>query len=185
MVGDSPPRQSSRQRDRHRGRRRQIEEVVGRQADHLREVAKRRLAGVSLPVSVSDEADRDIEGEVGRHARKTLRIERQIGLQPQQGVKAEHAGAAEGDHRDRIFEPLLLGFRVHSGDAIEPAFDGADDRSEKGSAILEHIRHECADRVGGDENKRKRQRDFERCRQASWRAGSIAFALRRASSKFK
>ena len=90
-----PPRQRSRQRDRHRGRRRRIEEVVGRQADHLRKVAECRLAGVSLPVGVGDEADRDVEGEVGRHARKALRVERQIGLQSQQGVEAQHAGAAE------------------------------------------------------------------------------------------
>jgi hypothetical protein len=66
--------------DRYRGRRRRIEEVVGRQSGHLREVAKRRLASVSLPVRVGDETDRDIEGEAGRHAGKTLRVDRQITL---------------------------------------------------------------------------------------------------------
>ena len=90
-----------------------------------------------------------------------MRIDREIGLQAQQGVKAEHTGAAERNHRNRIFEPLLLGPRLDASDTIEPIFDGADDRSEKGPAILKHIRHECADRIGGDEHQRKRQPDFE------------------------
>ena len=156
-----PPRQRSRQRDRHRGRRRRIEEVVGRQADHLRKVAKCRLAGISLPVGVGDEADRDVEGEVGRHARKALRVEWQIGLQSQQRVEAQHAGAAKDHHRDRILEPLLLGLRVDPRRAIERALDRANDRSEKSPAILEQIRHEGAERIGCDKNKRERQRDFE------------------------
>jgi hypothetical protein len=45
--------------DRDRDRRRRVEEVVGRQAHHLRQVAERRLAAIGLPVRVGDETDRD------------------------------------------------------------------------------------------------------------------------------
>ena len=124
-------------------------------------MAERRLACIRLPVGVGDEADRDVEGKVGRHACEALGVEGQIGLQTQQGIKAEHAGPAEDDHRDCILEPLLLGFRVDPRDAIEPALDRTDDGREKSPTILEHIRHKGADRIGRDENKRERQSDLE------------------------
>ena len=46
------------------------------------EMAHRRLAGVILPVGVGDEADRGVEGEIGRHGVEAVRVERQQALQP-------------------------------------------------------------------------------------------------------
>ena len=59
-----------RNREHDAGRRRQ--EVLMRQAEHLREIGHRAFAAVVLPVGVGDEADGGVEGEIrrdGRHAR--------------------------------------------------------------------------------------------------------------------
>ena len=51
-----------RHRQHDAGRRRQ--EVLVRQAEHLREIGQRAFAAVVLPVGVGDEADRGVEGQV-------------------------------------------------------------------------------------------------------------------------
>ena len=139
----------------------EFEEVVGRQSHHLRQVAEGCLSAVGLPVRVGDEADRNVEGQVGRHARKTLRIERQPALLAQERVEAEQASPAENDHRKRVFGPFLLGFGVDPGDAIERAFDGAEERREKGPAVFQHVSHESAGGISGGDDQREGEGDFE------------------------
>ncbi len=61
-----PPREPAEQRDEHRHARRRRDEVLHRQAQHLGEVAHRRLAAVALPVGVGGEAHRRVERHLGR-----------------------------------------------------------------------------------------------------------------------
>ena len=60
------PREAADQRDGKRDAGGGRDEVVHREPGHLREIAHRRLGHVGLPVGVGDEADRGVEGEVGR-----------------------------------------------------------------------------------------------------------------------
>ena len=73
--------------DTDRGR----DEVLHRQAGHLRDVAERALAGVGLPVGVGDEAGGGVEGLVGMHLRHRVRVAEEVGLlYPQERVEEEH-----------------------------------------------------------------------------------------------
>ena len=65
------------------------------EADHLGEVAHRRLAAVGLPVGVGHEADRGVERQVGHDAGQVGRVERQRTLHPLQGVDREEREDAE------------------------------------------------------------------------------------------
>jgi hypothetical protein len=69
--------------------------------------------------------------------------------------------APEYDHRQRIFHPLLFHLGVHPGEPIKRPLHRAEQRGEKGLPIVEHVRHECADRIGGGQDKRERQADLE------------------------
>ena len=101
--------------DAGRGR----EEIMHGQAGHLREMAHGRLAAIGLPVGVGQEADRGVEGEIGRDIVEMLRIERQKSLQPQDRIKRGEARRGEDQHGDRIGEPVLLALRRDAGEPVE------------------------------------------------------------------
>ena len=124
-------REGAHQREGHGEAGRGGQEIVDGEAEHLREMAHRRLAAVVLPVGVGDEADRRVEGEIGRDGVEALRIERQHVLQPLQRIEREEADDREGDHRDRISEPALLARLVDAGEPIEAALDRPQDRREE------------------------------------------------------
>ena len=71
------PNESSGNSDASRGRN----EIVKRQADHLREIRHRGFAAVVLPVGVGRETDRGVECEMLAQRGKSLRIQRQKILQ--------------------------------------------------------------------------------------------------------
>ena len=110
-------REGAHQREGHREAGRGREEIMNGEAEHLGEMAHRRLAAVVLPVGVGDEADRRVEGEIGRDGVEALRVERQKVLKPLQRVEREEAGDGKGEHRDRVDEPALLARRVDAGQA--------------------------------------------------------------------
>ena len=112
-----------------------------RQAEHLREVGHRAFAAVVLPVGVGDEADRGIEGEIGRHGRLLGRIERQHGLQAHQRVKDEKAADMEQQHGDRVGEPMLLALFVDAAGRIERGFDRPQHRRQERALAIEDARH--------------------------------------------
>ncbi|MCY1235959.1 hypothetical protein D9M72_485910 [compost metagenome] len=91
-------------------------------------MAERGFAAVVLPVGVGDEADRRVEGEIGWHAGKTLRVHRQVSLQPQNRIERNEACKAEGEHRHRVGEPALLLVRIDAGSEIKTALDRTEDR---------------------------------------------------------
>ena len=75
-------RKAAHQREGHGEAGRRGDEIMHGEADHLGQMAHRRLAGVVLPVGVGDEADRGVEGEIRRYAVEAARIQRQQALQP-------------------------------------------------------------------------------------------------------
>ena len=84
-------------RRRRRDARCRRDEHVHGEAEHLRAVGDLRLRHVGLPVGVSGEAGRRVEGQARRHRGDVLRVERQIILQAQNGVEQEEMDDAEQD----------------------------------------------------------------------------------------
>ncbi len=82
--GAGAPRQSANQCHQHRNAAGRREKVLHSQPQHLRQVAHRRFAAVALPIRVGGEAGRRVEGQIRAVRGKTLRVERQNGLQAQQ-----------------------------------------------------------------------------------------------------
>ena len=130
------------------------------EAEHLGEMTHRRLAAVVLPIGVGDEADRGVEGEIGRHPGELLRIERQHTLQPLQRVERQEADDRERDHRHRIDEPALFAPLVDAGQAIEAALDGPQQWREEVLFARIDARDEAAQRYGGCEHEREDDRDL-------------------------
>ena len=133
-----------RHRQRNAGRRRQ--EVLVRQADHLRQIGQRALAAVVLPVGVGDEGDRRVEGKVLGDGGLIRRIERQQRLQPHQAVDDEEAADMEQQHGHRIGQPMLLALLVDAADPVQPALDRPQHRRHERAFAIEDARHVPAER---------------------------------------
>jgi hypothetical protein len=97
--------ETARQGDQHRHAGRGRDEVLHGQAEHLRQVAHRRLAAVRLPVGVGSKAGGGIEGQVGRRRRHAVRIERQHVLQALQCEHGEEAEQVEEEDSEGIARP--------------------------------------------------------------------------------
>ena len=132
-----------RERQHDAGRRRQ--EVLMREAEHLREVRHRALAAVVLPVGVGDEAHRRVEGEIGRHRRLFGRIERQHRLQAHQNVEDEKAADVEQQHADHVHEPVLLALLVDAAGPVDRGFDRPQHRRQERALAVEDARHIAAE----------------------------------------
>jgi hypothetical protein len=83
-----------------------------------------------LPVGVGDEADRGVEGQVGRRALETLRVERQQVLEAQDQVEDDEARRRERQHGEGVGQPVLVPLRVDPEGLVEHAFDRPQDRVE-------------------------------------------------------
>lgn len=81
------------------------DEVLDRQAEHLRERTERRLTGIGLPVRIRDEARSGVEGEVGSHRPETSRVQRQISLQSLQRIERDQPRDIEQQHGHGIGLP--------------------------------------------------------------------------------
>jgi hypothetical protein len=57
--------------------------------------------------------------------------------------------------------PFLLDIRLYAGEAIEGAFDRADNWGEERPAIVEYVRHISADGIGGGNGQCERENNFE------------------------
>ena len=130
------------------------------EAEHLSQMAHRRLAAIILPVGVGDEAVGGVEREIGRHGVEAARVQRKKILQPLDGVEREESGDGKDEHRDRIGEPVLFARRVHPGQAVKAAFDRFDDRAEKGSFARVYVSNEFAERYGAGQNQSEHKRDL-------------------------
>ncbi len=153
-------RKAAHQRESHRetGRRRQ--KVMHGEAEHLGQMAHRGLAAIILPVGVGDKAHRCVEREIRRHRVKAARVQWEKVLQALQDIERQESGDGEGEHRDRIGEPVLLVRRVHPGQAVKAALDRSDDRAEKGSFARVYVGNEFAERYGAGQNQSEHKRDL-------------------------
>ena len=146
------PREGADQRDGERNAGRGGEEVLDREPRHLAEEAHRRLAAIRLPVRVGHEADRRVEGKIGREASEAERVERQQALEAQQRVKQREAGRIEDQHRDGVAERALLTGWIDARDGVEPALDRPEEGGEEGSLACEDARHIGAERCRGQQD---------------------------------
>ncbi len=153
------------------------EEIMHRQPGHLREMAHRRLAAIGLPVGVGQEADGGVEGEVGRDVVEPLRVERQVGLQAQDGVERNEARGGKGQHGQRIGQPALLALRVHAGQRVETALQRPENGREEGAFALEDMRHVKAERPRGERDEAENQRDLQPAGQGHGSASSETFRI--------
>ena len=152
--------ESAHQREGHREAGRGRQEVVHGEAEHLGQMAHRGLAGIVLPVGVSDKTVRGVEREIGRHGVEAARIERQEILQPLQSVQRQETRDGKDDHGDCIAIPVLFARRIDPGQAVEPTLDRAQHRPQKGSLASVHTRHERAERYGAGQNEGEHQRNL-------------------------
>ena len=153
-------RESAHQREGHRETGRRRDEIVHGEAEHLGQMAHRRLAAIVLPVGVGDKAVGRVEREIGRHGVEAARVQRQKVLQPLDGVEREESGDGKDEHRHRVGKPVLLARRVHPGQAVKAALDRSDDRAEKGSFACVHVGNEFAERYGAGQNQSEHKRDL-------------------------
>jgi hypothetical protein len=133
---------------------------VDGEAEHLGQIAHRRLAAVVLPVGVGDEADGGVEREVRRHGAETARVQREKILQPLDRVEREESGDRKHDHRDRIGIPILLPLRIDPGQAVEAALDRPEHRSEKVSFAGIKAGDQSAERNGACHHQREHEGDL-------------------------
>ena len=90
---------------------------LDRDAGHLAQIAERGLAAIGLPAGVGGEADRGVQRQ-GRIDRcEMLRVERQQALQPLQCIERHKPDRVEGEQRQRIRVPFLLGGCIDPGEA--------------------------------------------------------------------
>ena len=129
------------------------DEVLDRQAQHLGEVAHRRLAAVPLPVRVAGEADGGVERRVGRHGAEPLRVERQAALEALEEVYDQQAREVEEEHRERVGLPPHLAVGLDAGKPVDEALEPPEDPVQADRAPLVDARHVDAERLGqGDED---------------------------------
>ena len=152
--------EAAHQRERHREASGRRKEIVHGEAEHLGQMAHRRLAAVVLPVGVGDEAGRGVEGEIGRHSVEAARVQRQKVLQPLQGVERQESGDRKDDHRDRIGVPVLLPRRIDPGQPIEAALDRPEHGSEKVTLAGVEAGNQSAERNGAAYHQRKHKGDL-------------------------
>ena len=153
-------REAADQRDRQHDAGRRRQEVLVRQAEHLHEIGQRALAAVVLPVGVGDEADRRVEGEIGRDRRLPGRIERQHALQAHQRIEDEEAADVEEQHGDRVGQPMLLALFVDAAEPVERRLDRPQDRRQEGALAVEDARHVAAERLHQRDDDRAEEQNL-------------------------
>ena len=140
------------------GRRRQ--EVLVREAEHLREVGQRAFAAVVLPIGVGDEADRRIERQIGRHGRLFGRVEWQQRLHAHQHVEDEKAADMEQQHADHVHEPMLLTFLVDAAGPVDRRFNRPQHRRKERALAVEDARHVAAEHRRDRDDDRAIEQDL-------------------------
>jgi hypothetical protein len=117
------------------------DEVLDGQAGHLHQIGHGALAAVVLPVRVGHEAGGGVEGEIRRHRAHAHRIERQHGLEALKGVENNEAKQVEGQHGERIGQPVLLLALTGAGEFVEHGLDRAEYGRQEGALAVEDARH--------------------------------------------
>ncbi len=143
------------------------------EAGHLHQVTECGFAIIALPVGVSGEADRGIEGQVGRHRSgpgrrvrraKPHRVERQQALQPLQQIQDQETEQTERKHASRVLCPALIGGFLNAGDRITQPLQRAEHGVQKGPLTREHARHIQAEGFRHREDQQKENENLQESR---------------------
>ena len=118
------------------------DEILHRQAEHLRQVAQRGLAAVALPVGVRGEADGRVDGQT-RAARPACAcgFKRQELLHPLQAVDSQNAQQIEDQHRLGVSAHDISSAGSMPHDAIDQPFEPAEGPVEAARLALVHPGH--------------------------------------------
>ena len=154
-------RQSADEGRQHRDPDRGGGEVLDREAEHLREVGERRLAGVELPVRVRDERSGGVERDVPGARGEVLRVERVQPLGAQDEVEQREGERAEDQDGARVALPVLTALGPHAEQAVDRALDEA----ERVELAREHARHVAADERRQRGQHCQEERDLEPARE--------------------
>ena len=101
------------------------DEVLHAQAEHLREVAERRLAGIRLPVGVRHEGRRRVEAQMPAGSGHPLGVERQHALQQLHRPEREKAEQVEQHAHDGVLLPAHILVFVDSQQPVDALFNRA------------------------------------------------------------
>ena len=139
------------------------DEVLHGEAGHLNQVAHGRFAAVALPVRVRHEADRRVEGAVGRHhgGAEVLRVKRQVRLHALQHVQHHKSEDAEAEHGGGVLRPALLHVLAHTGRSVREHFQPAKNGMQKGALSVEDVRHERAQRLRARQQRGEKDCDLQ------------------------
>ncbi len=157
------PRESANERDGDRDARGRRHEVLHGERGHLDEVAHRRFAAVPLPVRVGHEAHGRVERLVRRDLTRaeSLRVERQVPLQPHQQIGNEKREEAERENRAGVPRPRLLVVFAHAREPVGQHFERPHDRMEKRALALEEPRHEQPHRLREQQDDAEEHGDLD------------------------
>ena len=155
-AGETPD-----ERGQGRHARRGRHEVLDRQAQHLGEVAHRRLAAVPLPVGIAGEADGGVEGRVGRHRSEALGVQRQAALEALEQVHDQQAREVEEQHRERIGLPAHFAIGPDTRESVEEALEPPEDPIQAHGPTLVHARHVGAEGLGQGEEDDQVERQLQ------------------------
>ena len=157
-----PADEGGEHRDPDRGGR----EVLDREAEHLREVRERRLAGVELPVGVRHERRGGVERQVPGGRGEVLRVERVQPLGAQDEVEQREGERAEDEDRARVPLPVLTALAPYPEQAVERPLHEA----EGVQLAREDARHVAADDRCQRGQRRQEERDLEPAREGHSRS---------------
>ena len=101
-----------------------------------------------------------LKAEIGCHAGKALRVERQQALEALEGVQDQHRDDAERQHRDRVLRPPHLVPLIHAGQPVDQPLERPQDRVKPGALAREHPRHERAERHGHGRDRREEEQNL-------------------------
>ena len=173
---------AANERDEHRHSSCRGHEVLHGQAEHLRQVAERRLAAVALPVRVRREADCRIPRKVRGRRRQPLRIQQRDALQSLNEIDDEEADDMKEEHRDRVGGPRhLAGLAVgrDARGAIQPPLERSEELFEERAFAPVDARHVAAQRL----HQRDEDDEIERQLRHGWPGHENASGLSRATNR--
>src|SRR6266508_156184 len=127
---------------------------------HLRKIAHRRFAGVSLPVGVGCKTRRRVKRQVWGDRWKILRVERQNMLQAFDPVGQQQSDRAEHEHRYGILLPVLVLLRINAAKLVEQPLDRSEEARQRLPVALEYTIHVAAERLGYRENYRRKEQNL-------------------------
>ncbi len=128
---------------RHHDADRSRKEVVRRQARHLGEIAHGGFGRVELPVGIGGETGGGVPRQIGTDCRQVLRVPRQHGLEPLDGVRQDQTDGGKAQHGKGVLAPVHLVVGVYAAELVDAA---ARTGGEPDRARCARLRERASDR---------------------------------------